>query len=177
MSKKRQIFLIGYRATGKSTIGFEVSRILGWNFIDLDRFIEEKFGQDIRDIFKKYGEDKFRDLETEALEEVAKLDKIVVSTGGGVILRGKNRDLLKQGIVILLKANIETIISRLKSDNNRPPLTGLSLEEEVNVTLSQREKLYDEVKDLEFLNNDIQPKSLAQQIVRDIQNTFLEVFT
>jgi shikimate kinase len=168
MNVKRSdiIFLVGYRATGKTTIGTELALMLGWGFVDLDKEIEERTSKNIKDIFSEIGEDKFRDIESEVLEDIFnKMSKIVVSTGGGCVIRERNREILRKGIVILFRSSINTIVNRMKKDNSRPPLVkGMTLEEEVKYTLSIREKFYEEVWDVSVLNEEVSPLILAKLI-------------
>jgi len=168
MNVKRSdiIFLVGYRATGKTTIGTELALMLGWGFVDLDKEIEERTSKNIKDIFSEIGEDKFRDIESEVLEDIFnKMSKIVVSTGGGCVIRERNREILRKGIVILFRSSINTIVNRMKKDNSRPPLVkGMTLEEEVKYTLSIRERFYEEVWDVSVLNEEVSPLILAKLI-------------
>src|SRR5690554_1179913 len=100
--------------TGKSTIGRLLSKKLDFQFVDTDELISQREGACIPDIFLKQGEEYFRDLESLIIERLMKEDKLVVSTGGGAVLRAKNLRLLKEnGIVISLMASIETLIRRM----------------------------------------------------------------
>jgi shikimate kinase len=168
MNVKRSdiIFLVGYRATGKTTIGTELALMLEWGFVDLDKEIEERTSKNIKDIFSEIGEDKFRDIESEVLEDIFnKMSKVVVSTGGGCVIRERNREILRKGIVILFRSSINTIVNRMKKDNSRPPLVkGMTLEEEVKYTLSIRERFYEEVWDVSVLNEEVSPLILAKLI-------------
>ncbi|MCX8029780.1 MAG: shikimate kinase [Brevinematales bacterium] len=157
---KKQIFLIGYRATGKTTIGKELSRMTGWKLIDTDEEIEKSTGIKIKDIFEKYGESKFRDLESQVLKNISSQEQIIVSTGGGIILRNENREIIKRGLVILLYSSPETIIKRMTEESHRPALTDLPLEEEVRKTLSERDKLYNEIFHIKVYNENITISSI-----------------
>ncbi|MFN4245053.1 MAG: shikimate kinase [Brevinematia bacterium] len=158
---KKQIFLVGYRATGKTTIGKELANILGWEFIDTDKEIERYTSKSIKEIFETKGEKAFREIESEVLKKLTEQEEVVFSTGGGIILYESNRNIIKQGIVILLECEIETIVSRMKKDQNRPPLTNLTLEEEIKKTLSERKKFYEEVANIKIVNENIPPKTVA----------------
>ena len=113
----KNIFLIGMMGTGKSTLGVKLAEKLEWSFVDLDTQIEKKAGISISEIFSKQGEETFRDMESEILVEVCRNNHQVIATGGGIILRDKNRMLMKkQGYQIWLKATPETIFTRVKDN-------------------------------------------------------------
>ncbi|MGC8964525.1 MAG: shikimate kinase [Brevinematia bacterium] len=172
---KKQIFLIGYRATGKSTVGKVLSNLINWKFVDLDNEIEMYSGRTIKDIFDREGEKVFREIESEVLRKVSKLEKVVISTGGGVIIKKENRDMLKEGFVILLESSIDTIVSRMIKDDNRPSLTDLPLREEVIKTLSERKPLYEEVYNVKYLNENVDVYVIASLIKNVLPSGFLEV--
>lgn len=101
---KKNIILIGMPGSGKSTLGQMLAKNLEFEFVDTDEIIEEEYGQTISDIFKEYGEEIFRDVESDTLHKIFNKAKMVVSTGGGVILREKNMNFLKQyGIIVFIK--------------------------------------------------------------------------
>ena len=143
------IFLIGYRGTGKTVVGKKLSKKLNRKLIGTDKSIIEKVGMQIPEIIEKYGWDKFRDIESEIVREVCKLDNYIIDTGGGVILRKENVDNMKKsGIIILLKADVETIVNRIKYSTQRPPITDKkSFVEEVEEVLNQRNEKYEDAAD------------------------------
>jgi len=111
------IFLIGYRGTGKTTIAPLLAEKLGWSWVDADRALEERYGRSIRTIFAEEGEAGFRDREAALLDELCANGCQVIATGGGVILRGPNRERLRAaGRVVWLMADAPTIWQRLQSD-------------------------------------------------------------
>ncbi|MCP3025701.1 shikimate kinase [Halobacillus sp. A5] len=112
------IYLIGYMGSGKTTIAKKLSLTLNVEYIEMDESIEEEAGMSIPKIFEHYGEEYFRELETNLLRSL-RGDKIV-STGGGVILKEENRELLQKGTVVFLHALFETIDERLSNDEHRP---------------------------------------------------------
>lgn len=143
---KRHIIIIGFMGTGKSTLGAEIARISHLPFVDLDEDIEKKVGICIANIFEKYGETYFRDLESERLEQlVVKQDKpIILSTGGGAVLREENqRVMMNHGFVVNTKATREEIVRRLQNDPHSRPLLAGDLEERVDRLLQERNKAYD----------------------------------
>ena len=140
------IFLIGYRGTGKSTVARLLAARLGWDWRDADEVLEAKFGRPITEIFQTNGEAKFREMETAVMDELCKLSSVVIATGGGVVLREANRELMRQtGRVIWLKADVDTIWKRIQSDaaegRSRPALT-VGGRTEIEQLLRVREPLY-----------------------------------
>lgn len=112
--------------SGKSTLGQRLAERLKMPFIDLDHYIEEKSLLYIDEIFQMYGEEKFREIETQSLKEV--IDKeAVIATGGGIVMKKENKSLM-HGLVIYIDTPIEVIENRLKSSYQRPLLEDTSLE-------------------------------------------------
>jgi shikimate kinase len=147
------ISLIGYRASGKSSIAPRLAKKLGWEWLDSDRVIEQKAGCSIPDLFASQGEAAFRQLESAVLAELLQKDQLVLATGGGVILNPQNRLLLRAaGPVVWLHASLQTLVSRLSRDrrhgSSRPSLTGLPIDQEVAQVLAIREPLYRETATL-----------------------------
>src|SRR4051794_20040028 len=104
------IVLVGYRGTGKTTVGRLLAASLGWEFADADDLIESAAGKSIAEIFAAEGDPGFRDREAAALRELCRRDRLVVATGGGAILRPANRELLRgAGFVAWLTAEPETV--------------------------------------------------------------------
>lgn len=167
--EKRNIALIGFRATGKSTVGRILAMELGRTFIDMDRHLTETFGRDIQCWVRTHGWESFRDEESRLLKALAGGSNLVVATGGGVILDPANREILRSHFaVIWLTASMETILDRLARDPNtvhdRPPLTDLSLAREVEQLLEERSTLYARAADL-TLSTDVLP---LQEVVSAI---------
>ncbi len=119
-------FIIGFKNSGKTTLGRKLSRMLNFGFIDLDEYIEEKEGLSIPEIYTSIGDETFRTLEWKSLKELVKKDNIVVSTGGGVPCHCNNMNLMeKYGEVIYLNVNDETLVNRLKrAVHDRPIVKG-----------------------------------------------------
>lgn len=137
------IALIGYRGTGKSTIGRLAAESTDLELANLDALIIEKAGMSIPMIVENYGWDQFRDIETQVLEETVEKDNLLLDCGGGIILRPENREiLLRTAEVFWLTASVETIARRISDDNQRPSLTGKSFVEEIAEVLKEREPLY-----------------------------------
>lgn len=140
------IFLIGYRGTGKTTVAKLLAEKLGWKWLDADHVLEARFGRSIRAIFAEEGVESFRAKESAVLAELCNLTNHVIATGGGVVMRPENRELLRQtGMVVWLTADPRTLWDRLQADastaERRPDLTcgGLA---EVEQVLAIRQPLY-----------------------------------
>lgn len=138
------IVLIGYRGTGKSTVGRILGARLGRSVVSTDAEIVARAGQSVPDLVARHGWEYFRDLETEVCREVATNDGVVIDTGGGAILRPQNvAALRKTGTLFWLRASVETIASRIGGDTQRPSLTGTkSFIEEIQDVLQERTPKY-----------------------------------
>lgn len=144
-----KLFLVGYMGCGKSTIGRKLARALGYRFVDTDSLVEEREGATVYDIFRYEGEERFRQIEREVLEEViAEASDVVISTGGGLPAWGDNMTRMNEvGRTIYLKRSAENIASRLSpyGRQKRPRLRGLSDEELVafmREDMARREPCY-----------------------------------
>lgn len=117
------IFLIGFMGAGKSTISDYLKNVLAMDVVEMDQCIVERQGMSISDIFETYGEEYFRELETNLLIEMQSRSNVVVSCGGGVPMRERNVTAMKKnGRVVLLTAKPETILERVKDNHDRPLL-------------------------------------------------------
>jgi shikimate kinase len=152
-----KIALIGYRGSGKTSIGRKLADRLWYKFVDVDDLIVRKAGKSIREIFAQDGEPAFRDIETEALREVLALDDHVIGMGGGTLGREENRAMLRESgaKVVYLRCEAEQLLRRVQADprsaENRPNLTNLGGGiEEIRQVLAQREPIYREVKHIEL---------------------------
>lgn len=142
------IVLIGFMGTGKSSVSRRLSDILALRELDTDAMIEERSGMKIAQIFAVYGQEYFRDLESQLLEELSDTSDTVISCGGGIILRPENRRMLREcGTVFLLTARPETIMNRLRRDSSRPLLDGSDREAAVRRLMNERKELYRESAD------------------------------
>ncbi len=121
--RKKIYYLTGFMAAGKSTIGPILANTLGWNFIDMDKAIEEEEAMKITEIFEKKGEKYFREKETELLQSISKKNYLIVALGGGTIANNNNIKLLKEtGRLIYLHSSPEVAYKRLIYKRNRPAL-------------------------------------------------------
>lgn len=166
-----RITLIGYRGTGKSSVAALLAGRLGCGWIDADAVLEERLGTTIAALVRRQGEAAFRDAETTILRELLDANVGVLATGGGVVVRDENRELLRrQGRpVVWLTAPAEAIRRRLAADpltgDRRPALLGSDPLAEVDEILARREPLYREVADVAFDTQAATPQRVAEEIL------------
>ncbi|MBI5456897.1 shikimate kinase [Candidatus Kaiserbacteria bacterium] len=163
------IVLIGMRGSGKTTVAKMLSKRLGWDFLELDEEIAKKVGMPISDFVAKEGWDAFRDKESEVVAVAAASDKVVISTGGGVVVREKNIEALKKsGICIFFQASVDSLFKHIGGEGSKlPRLTGnTSMREELEEVLKVRQQLYekaaDEIIDTETLSLDDMVENIVQ---------------
>lgn len=161
----KQIFLIGFMGTGKTTISRSLQNILHINVIDMDQEIERTEGMSIPDIFAKKGEVYFRQCETNFLTGLKEKEKAVISCGGGVPLREENVEAMRAcGTIILLTASPETIYERVKDSHDRPLLEKNKTPEYIKKLLEEREPYYKKAADLEVATDGKNTMQIAQEI-------------
>lgn len=144
----RNILLIGYRATGKSTVGRALAQHTGMTFIDMDDYVVAQAGMTVEQMVRQHGWAYFRELEKQALLTVAAEPQQVVATGGGAVLHQEIWPQVRQGaLVAWLQADVATICRRLAADDlsssQRPSLTGSDIQQEVEDVLAERQPLYE----------------------------------
>lgn len=171
--KRMSIVLIGYRGSGKTTIGKKLADRLWQPFVDVDDLIVKKAGKTIKQIFEQDGEPKFRDLEAQAVKEVCKLSEHVIGFGGGTLGREENRTATRQAghKVIYLKCEPAELHRRIQADpqstTTRPNLTKLGGGiEEIQKMLAQREPIYRQVMHAELDVTHLTPEDAVVYIVR-----------
>ena len=161
-----KIVLTGFMGTGKTSVGKALSHELGYEFVDTDVLIEKREGMAISLIFKKKGENYFREVEEATVEEVSRRSRVVIATGGGVIKNKKNVDNLgRRGIIIWLRADPGIILKRVMLEGGKRPL--LDVQEpldEINKLLSERLTLYQQA-DISVDTNYITPRETAHEII------------
>ena len=161
------IILCGMMGVGKSTVGVRVAELTRRKWVDTDILIENRHGK-ISDIFEYYGEGHFRALETELVGELAKADELVISTGGGLVLKPENAELLKRnGKIFFLRASFETLLKRVRADETRPLLkdTGKTAER-LGELLRERTPVYELVADFIVDTDERTIEETAREIVR-----------
>ncbi len=161
------IVLIGYRGTGKSSVGALVADDLQMTCIAMDARIIEKAGMSIPDIVKHHGWTTFRDMEAEVIRELATRDNIIIDTGGGVIERPENIDMLQaNSCVIWLKASVSAIVFRIQEGTERPTLTeGKSFTEEVAEVLERRTPLYKNAAQYDIDTDQLTPEQVVDRVI------------
>lgn len=162
------IVLMGFMGAGKTTIGKELAKALGYEFIDTDERIEKEQGRKISDIFSKDGEAVFRDMETDLLKRLQNSEgKFILSIGGGMPVREENRSLLRRlGTVVYLKTSKEEIIRRVSGAADRPLLQGGTLEEKVTSLMNAREQIYMETACVEVVTDQKTPEKIVEELLK-----------
>jgi shikimate kinase len=174
MKAAKSIVLIGMMGAGKSSVGRCLQRRAGLQRIDLDETVALQFGMSITEIFKKYGEDKFRNAETRALQTLAPTRSAIVVTGGGIVLRPQNVDLLKQlGTVVWLTADEKTLFERASRRNNRPLLQKENPRDVFSELIGKRRPLYAAAADFEVNTSAKTHDQVAEEILSKIEELTL----
>lgn len=167
---KQNIFLIGFMGTGKSTIAAELSRRLGMERMEMDTAIAEEQEMSINDIFEKYGESYFRKLESRLLIELEKRKGMVVSCGGGVVLRSENVGYMKaSGKVVLLTALPKTVYERVKENHDRPILNQNMTVEFISELMEKRRGFYEAAADIVIETDKKTVPEICEEIMEGIR--------
>jgi len=174
MTKAHNVFLVGAMGSGKTSVGRQLARELGMDFIDSDEEIEKSTGVDIRFIFEKEGESLFREREKAIISNLTQMENLVLATGGGSILDAKNRQLLNtNGIVVYLETSVKQQLLRTQKSKTRPLLVGKNPEAVLTRLMASRGPLYEQVahfsvntekKRLAVVVNEIKKKLLEQTV-------------
>jgi shikimate kinase len=172
---KTSIALIGFMATGKTTIGKILAAELGdaYTHIEMDLMIEELAGKSIPSIFSQDGEKKFRKLERQICKKISKLDHSIISCGGGVVLDERNvKDLSKNAIIVHLKSNLESIHNRITKNgiNLRPVVNKGNFKEELKRIYNIRKPLYQNAADFEIETDNKDVKLIIKEIIKKVDS-------
>lgn len=166
----KNIYLIGFMGSGKSTVASYLSHNYNLNIVEMDQWIVEQEGMSIPDIFAQKGEVYFRDAETNLLIAVGKEQDKVVSCGGGVVLRAQNvAEMKKSGYVVLLTANPETILERVGHDDNRPLLKGKKDVESIRDMMKNRQAKYEAAADFCISTDGKEMEEICKEILEKIE--------
>ena len=168
------IVLIGFRGTGKSTVGRLLAKRLERDFIDSDKYIESSTGKTIKSIFEDDGEEGFRKIEADTIAVLSKADNKIISVGGGAVLKEENiRNLKDNGFLVLLEATPEIIHNRITQDEKtaqqRPSLTDKKLLDEIKHLLEQRELPYKNAADNTINTSYVTCDDIVNEIIAIIE--------
>ncbi len=162
------IVLIGFMGSGKTTVGRELHQRLNYPLVDMDQLIEQRAGKSITTIFAEQGEHAFREMETSLLQELAESEQQqrIISTGGGVVGRQENREILKRmGYVVWLDAPASVIAERTAKTRTRPLLLDEDPDEKIRELMMKRQPLYQETAHLKLDIAGLDSKELATGIL------------
>ncbi len=174
------IYLVGYRCTGKTTVARKLGDILKWHVIDSDYEFVKIYKQSIAVLVEKEGWESFRKKETQIIKKISSLERYIVSTGGGIILDKENVfNLRKSGIVVWLKADKKSIFNRIqkdiKSEEQRPQLISANLETEIEQTLHDRIPLYESAMDFFIDTDDETIDNICELIIKNLNKRELNI--
>lgn len=163
------VFLVGPMGAGKSTIGKMLASELGLSFIDIDKEIEDRCGADIPWIFDVEGEEGFRARETAVLSDLASRSGVVIATGGGIVMKEANRDILQStGTVVYLETAVEVQIERTSKDRKRPLLQNDDPAAVLRSLMEIRDPLYRSVSDIIVSTNANSPRWVVKEIADSV---------
>ncbi len=161
----RNIYLIGMMGSGKTSTARELAALIKVPFVDLDADLAKKAEHSIAEIFKNSGEEIFREMESNLLVEQAKRENCVVATGGGVVLRRQNRELMgATGLVIFLETSLEVLWDRVSKEKGRPLLEDFNPKRKLMSLLRARQPFYDECAEMKVLTDGKTAKQVAEEI-------------
>ena len=159
------VILCGMMGVGKSTVGLTVARLMKRRWVDTDTVIADRYGS-INDIFEYYGEGHFRALESQITAEFSKMEDLVISTGGGLVLKWENAELLKKsGKLFFLKASVDTLLARVQGDDTRPLLRNVNAKEKLEQLILERTPRYEHVSDYQIETDGKSADEVARAIV------------
>lgn len=163
------IALIGFMGTGKSTVSFFLKDMLALKLVDIDAKIVKEQGMPITEIFEKYGEEHFRDLETKSTEELIDAKLTVIACGGGLVMRPENvRNLKKSSRIVLLTASPETIYERVKDSTERPILNGHMNVEYIASLMEKRRERYESAADIVINTDGKNVVEICEELIKRI---------
>ena len=168
------IYLIGYRCSGKTKAGKSIAGVLNRQFIDTDLKVVEEEGMTISEIVDKNGWDFFREKESEVLRKVCNHDKQVIATGGGIVLNKENIiNMKKNGTIVWLKVTFATVKKRIMLDTKtkdfRPSLTSKKLDEEIKETLLLRKPYYEKAIDFSIDTDNLDIDGVCKAVITNLR--------
>jgi shikimate kinase len=166
----KNIVLTGFMGTGKTAVGKELAHLLNMKLIDVDTQIEKSEKMTINEIFKQFGEPRFREIETEMITKLSKDKNSIISTGGGAVLKQENMDILRgNGVIICLTATPETILSRTSNSNDRPLLQVENPLKRIKGLLDFRKPFYERA-DVMIDTEGKTPLQIAEEIIEKVKD-------
>lgn len=160
------VFLIGFMGVGKSTMARMLAEELNMNLIEMDETIEAEQGMTIQEIFEQQGENGFRDIESAFVERISQGNNMVVSCGGGAVLRNRNvENMKKSGKIIFLTATPETIFERVRYSTNRPLLNGNMNVEYIAQLMEHRRSIYESAADIKIVTDAKSEAEMLQDLL------------
>ena len=169
MTHPRNIFLIGPMGAGKSAVGRYLARTLHLSFVDSDDEIESRTGVDIPFIFEKEGEEGFRKRETAVIDDLSKMDGVVLATGGGAVINPDSRSRLGgRGFVVYLYTTVDQQVARTQKGRQRPLLESTDPRATLQELLDTRDPMYREIADVVVETDGRKVKSVANEIIDQI---------
>lgn len=168
----QRIFLTGLSGSGKSTVGWQVAKLLGWDFIDTDDLISERLGLPVGQALLEYGEQDFRKIESEALVSAASRERVVVATGGGIVIAEANRSFMQEhGLIVYLQVSVEIAWQRIQEQLHRfgtpaarPLVAGADGRQRLQDLLTLRKQWYEQAA-VHINSTEYLPTILAFQVV------------
>jgi shikimate kinase len=168
-SEMKNIVLTGFMGTGKTAVGKELARLLDMKLIDVDTEIEVSRDMTINEIFKEFGEPVFREIETDMIKKVSRDKQVIISTGGGAVLKQENMETLREtGIIVCLMASPETILGRTGSTDDRPLLLVENPLEKIRELMDFRKPYYEKA-DIVIETEGKTPLQIAEEIVEKVK--------
>jgi shikimate kinase len=166
MKKPQNVFLIGPMGAGKSAVGRQLARLLHLSFMDSDDEIEARTGVDIPFIFEKEGEEGFRNREAKVIDDLSKIDGLVLATGGGAVVSAQNRSNLgARGFVVYLHTTVDQQLARTRKGRQRPLLESGDRRQILDELMQQRDAMYRDVADLIVETDGRKVKAVANEIL------------
>jgi shikimate kinase len=166
----RNLVLVGFMGSGKSSVGREIARRWGFRFLDTDTIVRHKYRKSIPDIFASFGEPVFRDEENKALQELQNSHHAVIATGGGIVLQPRNHPLLRSlGVVVWLTASEQVIWDRVSRNQNRPLLRTKDPRATISNLMSTRYPLYLSVADITVETSELTHQEVADRGIAAIR--------
>jgi len=163
------IILIGMMGCGKTTVGRILAEALGYRFFDTDAVIESAAHKSIPEIFATDGETGFRELETQVLAELSSYSRLVIATGGGIVLARQNWSYLHHGVVVWLDVPVDHLFQRIQGDTNRPLLQAPDPQKKLQDLMDERRSLYAQADVRVVLQGDEPPEWVCDRVLKEIR--------